>query len=139
MTLIKRSIAWNLTVLLLFTIVGSCQSDREAEFQKQLVQAAEAINKDCPMRIDSQTRLDNTRAAPGKTFIYNYTLVNYRREELDSTAIRAEMTPALINNIRTSREMATFRQNQVTLIYKYKDREGENFLQIMISPQDYQD
>ena len=40
-------------------------------FDKQLMTMASEMNKNLPMMIDSETRLDNTIGGPGNTFTYN--------------------------------------------------------------------
>lgn len=41
--------------------------------EKELRESANELNKNCPVMIDSETRLDNTIVIDAKTFQYNYT------------------------------------------------------------------
>jgi glutathione peroxidase-family protein len=107
-------------------------------FDKQMMKAAEEINKNCPFMVDQDTRLDNTVAGPGKEFIYNYTLVNYGEDEVDKEELQNYITPFLINNIKTNEEMENFRSNKVSLTYSYKDKSGIFLFSVKIKPSDYE-
>jgi hypothetical protein len=106
-------------------------------FDKQLVNAANEINKICPIMVDSQTRLDNAMSMPGKQFVYNYTLVNSLKADIDISQLQEHMRPLLINSIKTNDKMDTFKNNNVTLSYNYKDKEGVFLFKIVIGPEDY--
>ena len=50
---------------------------KPASFDAAMMEAANALNKTCPIMVDQDTRLDNAVAIPGNIFKYNYTLVNF--------------------------------------------------------------
>jgi len=104
---------------------------------QQLMKVADELNKNCPIMVDKETRLDNTVAGVGKTLAYNYTLVNLAKEDLDIDGMKASLWPILVNNVKYHEEMKTFRENDVTLKYYYKDREGIFVLSLEITPSDY--
>lgn len=106
-------------------------------FDQQLMNAAEEINKTCPFMIDKDTRLDSAIGGPGKTFKYNYTIINYAVEELNVEQLKSELAPDIINNVKTSPEMETFRENEVTIVYNYNDKNGNHLLQLKVIPGDY--
>lgn len=58
-----------------------------AIFDKTLTVAASEINKNCPIMIDSLTRLDNT-VIYSNTFQYNYTLVSMQQGDLDTIQLK---------------------------------------------------
>jgi hypothetical protein len=106
-------------------------------FEKQLEMAATETNKSCPKMIDETTRLDKVEAFPGKIFQYNYTLINTKKEELDSTVFDSLMREQLLGGVKASPELKIFRDNQVTLIYNYSDKEGMVACKITIKPEEY--
>ena len=108
-------------------------------FDEQLMKISSEINKSCPFMVDQDTRLDNTMGGPGKSITYNYTLVNYLEEDINSDELRKFITPQLINNIKINDDMKTFRENEVSLKYNYKDKVGKPILSVTISPSDYGD
>jgi hypothetical protein len=108
-------------------------------FDKQLVNAANEINKICPLMVDSQTRLDNAMSMPGKQFVYNYTLVNSLKADIDISQLQEKMRPLAINSIKTNDTMDILKKNDVTFIYNYKDKEGVFLFKIVIGPEDYAD
>jgi hypothetical protein len=119
-----------------YVIVNSLLSSPSG-FDKQLANAANEINKICPIMVDSDTRLDNAISMPGKQFLYNYTLVNHKKSDIDITQLQENMRPLLINSIKTNDEMEIFKKNNVTLTYNYKDKEGVFLFKIVIGPEDY--
>ncbi|MBX3434556.1 MAG: hypothetical protein KF847_14640 [Pirellulales bacterium] len=95
----------------------------DASIDRELVEAANQINATLPRTIDRNTRLDSTAALPGKKFCYLYTILDL---DPPPTAgeLEAMMKPLMINNYRTAPEMKTMRDQDVTLVYKYRDEAG---------------
>jgi hypothetical protein len=103
---------------------------------KALMEAAGEVNKTCPIRIDSETRLDNTIALPNK-FQYNYTLVNVEKKDIDTLKLKALVTPGIVNSVKSSPEMKFIRDNKVIINYYYRDKNGVYLLQIPVTPAQY--
>ena len=106
-------------------------------FDSQLIKVANEINKNCPFMVDEHTRLDNAMGGPGKSFAYFYTLVNHEAAELDIQSIKGNLRPFLINMVRTSEDMKSFRENKISLKYSYRDKSGVFLFSILINPEDY--
>jgi hypothetical protein len=104
---------------------------------KVMLKAAEEINKNCPIMVDSETRLDNAMALPGKKLVYYYTMINYAKEELDVDIFAENMTPTIINAVSSNNEMAFLREKEVTFSYQYKDKNGEFFWTLDVTPDMY--
>jgi len=102
-----------------------------------LMHIASEQNKNLPEMIDRVTRLDNTIAVPGNTLIYNYTLFNNSGAVIDTSRIIESLKPRIINNVKTNDEMKFFRDNEVTLVYKYSDSTGVPLMEIRVTPDDY--
>ncbi len=102
-----------------------------------LMNTASEINKNCPIRIDNATQLDNTIALPGNVFQYNYTLVDFELSEINVDEMEAQLETFALSNIRTHPEMEQFRKNKVTVNYSYRDSKGEYITKITITPDEY--
>lgn len=100
--------------------------------------AAKEINKTCPVMVDEATRLDNVAALPGKSLQYNFTLVNSEKSEFNLEAAKQYVEPNIIENIKTNASLKIYRDNKVTLIYNYKDKNGEPVWQLSVTPDMYQ-
>ncbi len=111
------------------SLLIGCVTTKEnsSSFQKEMVAAANEINAVCPIMADEETRLDNVVALPNNSFQYNYTLVNYAKKDIDVAKLKATVSPIILNNIKTNPDLQLFRDNKVTMIYSYKDKNG-NFL-----------
>ena len=127
--------------LILFTvllIVFSCNRIQGADRISIDVKAgAEAVNKMSPFMVDAETRLDNATPLPNNTLQYNYTLVNITKDMIDVESFEAIMKPQIVNNVRTNPQMEHQRKNKWTLIYFYKDKEGNHIVSITVTPEDY--
>ena len=106
-------------------------------FDKAMMQAASKINESCPIMVDQETRLDNAAALPDNVFQYNYTLINAIIDSVDLKAFEDYMQPIILNNVRTNPDMKAYRDNEVTMAYYYKDRNGEFITKISISADQY--
>jgi hypothetical protein len=74
----------------------------EENIQSFLLATAEEINKQCPMTVDADTRLDNVAILSNKTLQYNYTLINQEKKDFDLRIIENKFFPQLLNNAKTS-------------------------------------
>ncbi|MGE0090387.1 MAG: hypothetical protein AB7S50_13030 [Bacteroidales bacterium] len=106
--------------------------------EKALVEVANTINKNCPMMIDSETRLDNAVALPNNVFQYNYTLINMVKESTNIDEMRQYLEPNIINFVKTQPDMKTMRDNKTTVNYSYKDKKGVFLLTISVTPNQYE-
>lgn len=121
----KRLLPVLFTFLLLLAGSGSfAQTTTITDFEKGLAEMAASMNKDMPMMINDVTRLDNIGTEPGMKLIYNYTILNPHRQTRDYLALRDMVEPGLIEIAKTDPRMQTFRDNNVVLLYHYKDEKG---------------
>ena len=110
---------------------------KQNSFDKVLVKTANELNKNLPMMMDSETRLDTTMALPGKEYVYYISVINYTVDEIDIEIFGNEIKPNLLNNVKTNSNMETFRENNVTLSYVYRDKNKNEIIRIKITPEDY--
>ncbi len=110
---------------------------KKPNIEEILVQAAQEMNKSCPIILDQDTRLDTTLGGPGKNFSYFYTLVNYSKEEINQDTLISYLKPNIINNVKTHPQMAIFRENDITMNYNYKDKDGVFLFIISVTPEEY--
>ena len=136
---------WAPVLTAVIAVIGAVVGSRLASglfnsgtgIDKQMMQAASEINKTCPIMVDKDTRLDATVGGINKSFAYNYTLVNLAAGQINVDKLRDYLRPRIVNNARTSNDMKVFRENGVTLIYRYHDKEGKELLEITVTPEDY--
>jgi hypothetical protein len=123
-----------------FAIVSySVQKAFFKPFDQQLVEAASTINKTCPIMVDEDTRLDNSVALPGNIFQYNYTLINYEREDLNPDTLRKYLEPGIISTVATNPDLKIFRDHLTTMAYSYNDKNGAFVVKLSITPDMYKE
>ena len=103
-----------------------------------LVETADEVNKDLPIMIDSETRLDGT-VASYKTFIFLYTIINVSEAEIDVYKLYNNLYPEILNNIKTNSDLKIFRDNKVTMVYLYRDKNGNKIVEFRFGYEDYRE
>ena len=106
-------------------------------FDKQMVQAAQEINKSCPIMVDEETRLDSASVFSDNTLQYNYTLINWTKDSIDLESFESYMQPVILNNVKTSSDMKIYRDNKTSIAYSYNDMNGEFVSKILITADQY--
>lgn len=97
--------------------------------------ASRESNKNLPMMIDSETRLDSTVPGPGSTFSYLYTMVNYSSASIDPDFV-ASLAPQVVHKVCTSTEMRKILSLGVTTFYIYRGNDGTEIGRIRINQND---
>jgi len=123
-------------VIVGFSVIKNLSNFEEKNggaLEKTLIQAASKINANCPIMVDSETRLDSVSGI-NRGFQYNYTLVKYSANEIEPVAIKNAMLTALINNLCTSKGMKIFVKNNVPVTYAYFGKNGKKITTITVSP-----
>lgn len=107
------------------------------DIDQALATVASEINKNCPIYIDQELRMDNTMAMPNKTLQYNYTIVNYALEELNLEVVESTLFTGILENIQTNPDMKEMREAKVTFNYYYKDKNGVYVTKYVVTPAMY--
>lgn len=110
---------------------------KPADYQLQLRCEASVVNCTAPNMVDEITRLDSSRALPGKIFETNYTLITYEKAKLNAEKFTELLKPSLIDNIKENADLKSFREHKAVISYKYYDKNGELITNISITPNDY--
>jgi len=96
---------------------------------------AARMNAALPLRIDSDTRLDDVTAGH-EQFTYHYTILHYRADQLDHTRFRRYLRPLLIKRLCASENLDLFVKDHVAVVYRYSGRDGGAVARIRIRPLD---
>jgi hypothetical protein len=110
---------------------------KEPTYDMVLMEAASELNKSCPMMVDEITRLDNAVALPTNEFQYNYSLVGLTIAEINVDTLVKYIEPGVINNVKNNPDLKFYRDNNTTLTYIYRDKNGELVHQFSVTPEEY--
>ena len=114
--------------------VGANGRPNAATMMAVLANMADQLNKQMPMTIDSETRLDNILASPtAPKFTYNYTL-SISLKEIKETNLLDQVRPTLVKGVCTNPDMKIFIDNGVTVGYSYRAMDGSFAGKIEVSP-----
>ena len=133
----KKQLFFVALLMVMISCGNSGQKENNNRISKDVIEAAQVVNAMCPYTLDSETRLDCAIPLPNNTLQYNYTMVNYTKELLDTVVFKAAMEPQILNNVRTNPQMEYQRQNKWTLNYFYLDKDGNYICSIIATPEKY--
>jgi hypothetical protein len=119
---------------MLAVVLSGC--DQKAN-NDELADTVHEINQKCPVMVDSETRIDGLEVLGENTLRYNYSLVNVQRVNVDTSQFRRAMWPGILGMIRVSSDMQKLRDQNTTIEYSYKDRNGNHIYTFVVRPQDY--
>ncbi|MEM9722229.1 MAG: hypothetical protein AAGA10_23385 [Bacteroidota bacterium] len=107
------------------------------DLETELKITAEKLNESTPIQVDEYTRLDSTSAIGKTNFIYHYTLFNQEKSEVNLDSVDKYFRPILIENIKNSPDLKIYRDNNITMAYRYFDKNGVFITEISVSPDLY--
>ncbi len=109
------------------------KNDLESELKKVAIE----LNKSTPMRIDEYTRLDSASSTGKTNFTYFYTLIDLDKSEVNLDTVNKYIRPGIIENVKVNPDLKIYRENNITMDYKYYDRSGVFVTEISVTPDLY--
>ncbi len=108
-------------------------------YTETMKSAAKNVNDNCPVMVDLSTRLDSASLLENRAFKYHYTLIMYPSDSItiSPAQLKKGLAPGIIKNVRNNTGLAFFRDNNVTMVYSYSDREGNLLFDIEVGPKAY--
>lgn len=101
-----------------------------------LVRMSEKMNRQMPIAVDVDTRLDKISAEPGQQIAYHYTMLNVRSKDVNTTNFYKSFRPTLQKRVCASDYLKMFFRNRVTVAYAYRGNDGEDIGKLAFSPKD---
>ena len=101
-----------------------------------MTQAANEINKKCPIMVDSITRFDNSAALTNNVFQFNYTITNADKSNYDTTTLQNAVRPLTLNLLKTDPKYKLYRDNNTTLSFVYHDKNGSYLCNVLMNSTD---
>lgn len=87
--------------------------------------------------IDEETRLEKIEALPKNGIEFFYTIIKRDSTSLDVKAVKPKLEESLIEFAKSDTSMAFARYYRTHLVYSYKDKNGRDFFQIKIAPEQF--
>ena len=122
-------------IALCMTLQRGCADNTVPE--KTLATATANINSRCPEMVDPETRLDSVLLTPEGYLAYHYTLLQRDKPAINVKVFSGFLVPNIINNVRTNPDLRMHRDSSVTMVFNYRDRNGEFVTEISIGPEKY--
>lgn len=118
-------------------ITGSCRSPVDPAVTARLQQEAEAFNRQSNSVTPSGIRIDSASAS-GARLRFNFSLVNNRKADFDSTLFAQRARLDVLNSLNKGGSIPFFRDHNVRITYTYYDQEGQPVSSIEIRPHDFE-
>ena len=131
------SVTIALSLIVSVSILSSCGPVIDKLIDKIVVEA----NKQCPISLDSETRLDSITHPEKGILKYSHTLINLTGEELEVD--KDKIIPALkniaIDNLKntTISELKAILKLNAIFRYTYYDKNGELLFSFDVTPEEY--
>lgn len=109
----------------------------KTDLESELKKTASEFNKQMPMAIDDFTRLDSVSTKGKTNFIYHYTLLDTEKSEVNLDTVNKYLRPSIIQNVKESPDLKIYRDNNITMDYKYYDENGDFTMEIAVTPELY--
>lgn len=116
--------------------VGLGPSVNDQTIMVQIQQASNQFNKQLPMMVDKDTRIDSTIAGPGKTLIYMFTIVSPNSSNLTQQDLDNYLGKEVRNGVCTANSMKVFINNGVQVRYIYRSNDGKVIGSIVVTSSD---
>lgn len=98
--------------------------------------AVDDINRRTPFVLGERVRVDHVSLEPGQILVFEITLLNAKAEDFSPGALQANFADDYRENYRTNPALQTFRDEKVTLLYRFRDLDGKAIGEITLpSPQ----
>ncbi|NRB82594.1 MAG: hypothetical protein HRU49_02275 [Winogradskyella sp.] len=107
------------------------------DLEAELKNAALELNKETPIQVDQYTRLDSASTIGKTNLIYYYTLLETEKSEVNLDTVHKYLRPSIIENVKNSPQLKVYRNNNITLDYKYYDKNGDLITEISVTPELY--
>ena len=107
------------------------------DLESELKSVALELNKQTPMKVDQFSRLDSASTIGKTNLIYYYTLTEIEKSEVNLDTVNKYIRPNIIENVKNNPDLKIFRDNNITMDYKYYDKNGEFATEISVTPELY--
>jgi hypothetical protein len=95
----------------------------QSAIENLLIETSKKLNKNLPLMVDTDTRLDVTLAL-GMQIHYKYTLVNTATKDMDVAVFRKKMEEHMIRTHRADKGAVTLLKAGVEYVFIYVDKNG---------------
>jgi hypothetical protein len=102
---------------------------------RAVLKFAKEMNRQCPLMIDPETRLDKVNALADNTLHFNYTIINHLKDSLPVQNMKNYMEPAILDKIKASPTLNKYIKKNLTWVYSYNDRKGDFIFRITYTPE----
>lgn len=104
---------------------------KNLNIKNQLVELTNAANKELPKMIDSETRYDSVIVLGNKTLQFNYTIINYSKDELDINELRDDFYSRILDNIKMNFNQKSLKDNKIKMIYIINDKDDHKIIELV--------
>jgi hypothetical protein len=126
-------------IILVVVLVGVVQYylSKNKTGDKEIAEFEAKYNKECPVMITNDIRMDSVNALPNNIVRYNISLIHIEKEIIDIAALKMALEKDIIDKTKGNPNLKAFRDNKYTLVYDYKDSNQKELFKITLTPEMY--
>jgi hypothetical protein len=131
-----------MAVTIFFGLIGQLkklglhlQSDQVVE--RRLAEIVRANNRDCPKMLANDMRYDSMGTGQERTLINYFSFPTRSVRDINADSVKQVVAPALIQGVRTNESLSILRESDVTIIFKFFDRDRNEIFAVTVTPADY--
>lgn len=98
---------------------------------------ANMLNDKTPEIVDENWRADSVIGSLGKKLTFYYSLINHSIDEVDPKKLQKDMSLTLENRADTTIIIKYLLSRGISVIYDFKDKDGNHITDVKITPSDY--
>jgi hypothetical protein len=118
----------------LISLIILCTSCKNPFTYQQLKYSAAYVNKKMPgYNEDSSIRFDKIVVIPDDTVVFERTLLKNK----NWSVLKVKMEKEAIDSMRSGQSFKMFRENNVSIIFNFRDRQGNPVFSICVTPDKY--
>ena len=128
-------------LMLCFLFFSACTKENEKSEFKKYKTMAEALNKQCPTKIEDDIQIDAvkyTESSHTLQYVYSFTKrVKGNNTPEEWNMIEAGTREALITEFKSQTYVEQFRKDKLNMSFVYKDKDKEHLFTIVLNSGEY--
>lgn len=125
-----------LLIYVLSLVFNSCKSPVDPAVEARLQQEVATFNQN--RQVTGNGISMDSASTSGTTLQFNFTLLNNRKIDFDSTVFAARAKMDVLATLNAGENAVFFRDNGIRITYNYYDRNGILMNRVRILPEDYE-
>ena len=105
--------------------------------EKIIAEMVTEQNKTLPMMVSKDIRMEKVNSFPNGTIQFHASFLNAEKDSINLELLKHDMQESLLKTTKADPRLAVFKENNITIAYKYSDKNKNELFTINITPDMY--